>query len=197
MPHPIRLLAFHGSLRRASLNGRLLELAAQEAERAGASVTRLALGELALPLYDPNLEEQEGFPSGAIQLKQAMATHDGFLVASPEHNACVTAVLKNSFDWASRALPGERRFASLAGRPAALLAASPGPLGGARSLTALRAILQELEVLAIPEQVVLPRAQAAFSPDGALLDERATAAVRRVVARLIEVATRLRATPPA
>lgn len=197
MADTIRLLAFHGSLRRDSLNGRLLEVAVREAERVGVSVTRLVLGELALPLYDPNLEEREGFPPGAIQLKQAMATHDGFLVASPEHNACVTAVLKNAFDWASRALPGERRFASLAGRPAALLAASPGPLGGARSLTALRAILQELEVLAIPEQVVLPRAQAAFSADGALLDERATAAVGRAVARLVEVALRLRATSPA
>lgn len=191
-----RILAFDGSLRPGSLNRRLLELAAREVEQAGATVTRLELASLDLPLYDPELEARAGFPDGAVRLKAMLAGHDGFLIASPEHNASVTAALKSALDWASRSAPGEGRFASLARRPAGLLAASPGPLGGARSLAALRAILQELEVLALPEQVVLPRAHAAFAPDGSLADERATAAVRRLARRLVEVAGLLRPAPP-
>jgi NAD(P)H-dependent FMN reductase len=192
MTDPVRILAFAGSLRPDSLNRKLLELAAREAEQAGAAVTRLDLAELELPLYDPRLESRDGFPAGALRLKAALARHDGFLIASPEHNASVTAALKSALDWASRPAPGEGRFASLAGRPAALLAASPAALGGARSLTALRAILQELEVLALPEQVILPRAHAAFAADGELTDERAAAAVRRVARRLVTAAGLLR-----
>ena len=70
-----------------------------------------------------------GLPPGAVKFKALLAAHDGLLVASPEYNGSVTAVLKNAIDWATR---GEGN--SMAGRTAALLAASPGPRGGLRGL---------------------------------------------------------------
>jgi chromate reductase, NAD(P)H dehydrogenase (quinone) len=103
-----KVLAFAGSTRRDSWNKKLLAVAVAETERAGAEVTVLDLRDLALPLYDGDLEAEEGLPAGALRLKELMKSHDGFLIASPEYNSSISAVLKNAIDWASRPAPNER-----------------------------------------------------------------------------------------
>jgi len=189
----VRLLAFAGSTRAGSLNRKLLRVAAAAAARSGAAVTELELASLALPLYDGDLERSAGVPEGGRRLKRLMAEHDGLLIASPEYNGSLTAVLKNALDWASRREGEEAPLAAFAGKTAAILSASPGRLGGARSLMALRHVLSACGVLVMPTQFALPAANAAFDDAGEPVDGTVAQAVAEVARRLVETTARLKA----
>lgn len=193
MSHPVKILAFAGSTRRDSLNKRLVRVAAAGARREGAEVTLLDLADLPLPLYDADLEAAEGLPENARRLKALMIEHDGFLISSPEYNSSISGVLKNAIDWASRREGDEKRLAAFAGKAAALMAASPGALGGLRGLVHLRAILGNLGVLVLPKQKAVPRAGKAFADDGTLADSTMQAEVTALGSRLAETLTKLTA----
>ncbi len=188
-----RILAFAGSTRQASYNKRLVRNAAAAAQEAGAEVTLLDLREFPLPLFDEDLETAEGLPANAQKLKALFQEHHGFLIASPEYNSSITAVLKNTLDWVSRPVPGEPPLAAFQDRAAALMSASPGALGGLRGLVHLRAILGNIGVLVLPEQVAVPRAFEAFDGEGRLKDERQQASVEALARRLTTTLARLRA----
>src|SRR4051812_36524754 len=97
-----RILAPAGSTRRDSYNKRLVRLAARGAEAAGAEVAVIDLRDFPLPLFDEDLEREQGPPEAAPRLKTRMVESDGLLIASPEYNSSITAVLKNAIDWVSR-----------------------------------------------------------------------------------------------
>jgi chromate reductase len=118
-----------------------------------------------------------------------------YFIASPENNASVPAVLKNALDWVSRPHAGQNGLAPYRGKIAALLAASPGALGGLRGLIHLRAILQSVGVLVLTEQFALPRAHEAFDAQGELIDARHATAVAGVVQQLISITRRLKVGP--
>lgn len=179
----LRILAFAGSRRQGSHNVRLLDAAVDLARVAGAEVARLDLGALALPLYDADLEAEEGLPEGALRFKAALRAHDALIIASPEYNGFFTPLLKNAIDWASRPEPG--LASPFAGKSAALLAASPGALGGVRGLPALRILLSNLGVLVQPGQMALGRADEAFADTGGLRDSRQQNALAVIVDDLL------------
>ena len=110
-----------GSARRESFNRRFLAVAVEEARSAGCEVAVADLGELALPLYNGDLEESGGMPPGALRLAGLVASHQALLVASPEYNSMPSPLLKNALDWCSRAEPNP-----FEGRVAAVMSASPG-----------------------------------------------------------------------
>ena len=193
MPDPVRVLAFAGSTRSGSLNKKLLRAAVVLAEQRGAQVTTLELRELALPLYDGDLEQHEGLPEGARRLKQLMATHDAFLIASPEYNSSVSGVLKNAIDWASRPVPNEAPLSAFKEKIAGLLSASPGSLGGLRALIPLRSILGNLGTIVVPNQAAIAHAAEAFTETGQLKDPRQQAQVEAVIEQLLRIAARLKA----
>ncbi|HEX2644817.1 MAG TPA: NADPH-dependent FMN reductase, partial [Thermoanaerobaculia bacterium] len=89
------MLAFAGSLRRASYN-RSLVRAAQEVAPAGMAVTLHDIGEI--PLYNEDVE-QAGEPDAVARFKQAIREADGLLIATPEYNHGVPGVTKNAIDW--------------------------------------------------------------------------------------------------
>ena len=189
----VRVLAFAGSARRDSLNKRLVAYAAGIARDAGADVTLLDLNDHEMPVYHGDHEASHGLPPAAQRLREAFLAHDALLIASPENNASVPAALKNAIDWVSRPHAGQNGLVPYQGKVAALLAASPGALGGMRGLPHLRAILQALGVLVLTEQFALGRAHEAFDEQGALADARQRASVEGVVRRLVDVTARLRA----
>src|SRR5215475_12428186 len=172
-----RILAFAGSLRRDSFNKKLVPLAAKGAREAGAEVTLIDLKDFPLPLFDQDLEAEHGMPENGKKLKQLFTDHDGFLIAAPEHNSSVTAVLKNAIDWVSRPAPGEPSLAAFRGKVATLMSASPGALGGLRALIHLRSILGNIGVIVLPEQVAVAQAHVAFNPDGSLNDPKQQAGI--------------------
>ena len=178
-----------------SFNARLVGLAADAAGSAGAEVTRLDLRSLALPLYDAEIEAA-GLPDGALELRRLLAVHDGLLVSSPEYNGFPTPLLVNAFDWASRVgasgdLPAG--LAAMAGKVAGVMSASPGPLGGIRSLGFARQFMHNtLGMLVVPEQFALPLAGKAFDEGGRLIDPRHAQGVQRVVDSVLRLARALK-----
>lgn len=181
-----KILAFAGSTRSASYNKNLVRFAADAARAAGAEVTLLDLRDYPLPLFDGDLEEKDGLPENAKKLKAIFREHDALLIASPEYNSSVTAVLKNTIDWVSRAeSDDEAPLSAYHCKTAALISASPGALGGLRALVHLRAILGNIGVIVLPDQVAVAKAHEVFDENGVLKDERAAKQVTRVAQGLV------------
>jgi NAD(P)H-dependent FMN reductase len=189
MPGP-RILVFAGSIRAGSHNARLAALAAKELVLAGAEVTRISLQDYPLPIYDADLEAKSGVPAGAVSLKRMLMQHPGVFIASPEYNASITPLLKNTIDWISRVRErGEPPLAVFRNRAFALGGASDSPYGALRSLMALRQVLElGCGALVIPEQITVFRASEAFDELDNLKEERAANSLRRVLGRLLETA---------
>jgi NAD(P)H-dependent FMN reductase len=187
---PPKILVFAGSIRTGSHNARLAALAAKELTLAGADVTRISLEDYPLPIYDGDAEAKSGVPDNARNLKQMMAAHRGVFIASPEYNASMTPLLKNTIDWISRVRErGEAPLAVFKDRAFALGAASDHQYGGLRSLMTLRQVLElGCGALVLPEQITVFHASEAFDEMDNLKEERAANMLKRVVQRLADAA---------
>lgn len=188
-----KILAFAGSAREASFNKKLVKIAANGAKLAGADVTYLDLRDLPMPLFDQDLEEKEGLPDNVLKFKALLKEHQGFLIAAPEYNSSITPLLKNAIDWASRSEPGEPYLAltCFRGKIAAIMATSPGGLGGLRGLVHVRSILENIGVLVIPEQKAIPNAFQVFDEQGNLKDQEQQKAIEDIGRKLTEVVAKL------
>lgn len=193
MSYTPRILAFAGSARKDSLNKRVVQIAANGARVAGAEVTYLDFRDLPLPLYDEDLEREQGIPDNALKLKDLMKSHHGLLIASPEYNSSVTPLLKNAIDWASRPVNDEPPLAAFADKVAGIMSASPGTLGGLRGLVHLRSILGNIRVLVLPDQVAVTKAYDAFNPDGTLKDPQQQDAIEHLGAKVATIVAKLNA----
>ena len=192
MERPVRLLAFAGSLRSASFNRRLVHVLAAGAREAGAEVELIELRDHSLPIYDGDIEAA-GMPDTVHRLQAMLAAADGLLIATPEYNGSMPALVKNTLDWMSRAQPDGRSGEELfRGKVAGICSASPGALGGLRSLLVLRDALAKLGMWVCPKQVAVGGAADAFDADGDLVDPRRRAAVHAVGAEVVRAAARLR-----
>ncbi|NEP47224.1 MAG: NAD(P)H-dependent oxidoreductase, partial [Okeania sp. SIO2H7] len=107
-----------------------------------------------------------------------------------EYNGSITPLLKNALDWASRPEPGDVP-SCFQGKVAALLATSPGALGGLRGLVHVRTILSNLGVVVLPKQKAIPRASQAFDDNGDLVDPAQRQSVGEVAQRLVDVTGKL------
>ena len=162
MSEPIKLVAFCGSLRKASFNRMALQVFAERAP-AGTTVKTIEIGDW--PLYDADIQAQ-GFPDKVQAAHKAMLAADGIVFASPEYNYSVSGVLKNAIDWLSRMTPQP-----FAGKPMAVFGASGGPLGTARAQYHLRQMMIFLDGRMINKpEVMIGAAQTKFV-DGKFTDE--------------------------
>lgn len=186
-----QLLAFAGSTRRESFNKHLLPILRRGAERAGAQVTTVDLREYPMPLYDGDLEAEQGVPAPALELRGLLKSSSGLLLACPEYNSSISGVLKNTIDWVSRPVEGEEGLASLRGKVVGLVSASPGALGGLRGLVHVRAILGNVGCLVVPQQVAVGGAGKAFDEAGELLDQDLAARVEGVAEAVADLAARV------
>ncbi|MBY0360180.1 MAG: NAD(P)H-dependent oxidoreductase [Candidatus Obscuribacterales bacterium] len=186
-----RILCFAGSLRRDSFNKKLVKIAMKGAEAAGAEVTYIDLKDYPMPIYDGDIEAEQGIPENAKKIKALMKLHQGFLIACPEYNSSITAVLKNVIDWASRPEPGEKNLECFNGKTAGLMAASPGALGGLRGLVTVRSILGNINMIVLPQQVAVPQANQAFAEDGSLKDAKQQASIENIGAQVAKVTAKL------
>lgn len=183
---PPRILAFGGSLRVGSFNQKLATNAAEAARAAGGEVTLIALRDFRMPIFDEDLENEEGMPDNARRLKALFAEHDGLIIASPEYNSTITAALKNAIDWVSRSTSeDEPPLAVLAGKTAAILSASPGGYGGARSLAQLRPFFENIKITVLKDQVSIPKAHEAFDDAGNLKNPAQVDAIKSLMEELV------------
>ena len=172
----IRLLAISGSLRRRSYNSALLEAAAADC---GPQVEFVVWSGLdAIPAYNEDMEEA---PFSVALLKEEIAAADAVLFATPEYNASVPGALKNALDWASRPFEAS----PLRGKPVAVIGASQGIFGAAWAQAELRKILQTIGARVEDRELLVARAQHAFTPEGRLRDPGDAAALASIVEALL------------
>lgn len=187
MPVIPKILVFAGSIRSGAFSIRTADAATKELALQGADVTRISLGDYTLPLVDQDLEKQYGVPENAVKLARQIASHDGFLIASPEYNASIPPLLKNALDWISRVRKDAGRpFKPYDGKVAALCSSSDGNFAGVRGLYHLRAVLMACHVEVITPQCSVARASEAFDDDGQFRDERLRHQMETVCHILIE-----------
>ena len=180
----VRLVGVSGSLRAGSYNTALLRAVA-EACPADVVLDLVDIGDL--PLFNEDLVPD--LPASVARIQAAVRSADGLVIAGPEYNGGVSGPLKNALDWLS--VP--RSDGLLRGMPVAVIGASTGMLGSARSQVQLRSILAICgsELLAEPE-VLLPFAHQAFDEDLRPLDDRLVRRLERLVCRLADDASRVR-----
>jgi chromate reductase len=123
-----KIIAFGGSNSSKSINQHLAVHAASLVK--SALVTVIDLNDYELPLYNIDIEENDGIPENAKKLKALFDSQDGFIIALPEHNSSFSVFFKNTIDWISRV-----HMSFFDNKPITLLATSPGP-GGGRSVLA-------------------------------------------------------------
>ena len=169
----LNILGLCGSLRKASLNRKLMLEAARICDG------ELVEADLRLPLYDGDLED-EGMPQDVLRLAEQVAAADAIIIACPEYNKAPPGVLKNALDWISRVKPNPMN-----GKPVAIVSATSGRAGGERTQTMLRAMLapHKAEALGWPE-ILVSGAAKEFDADGRLLNERNVANLEALMVRL-------------
>jgi chromate reductase, NAD(P)H dehydrogenase (quinone) len=187
-----KILVFAGSARAGSFNKKLAAAAAELARAAGAEVTHLDLADHRLAMYDGDDEANGGVPADAKALRKIFLDHDGMIIASPEYNSSISAMLKNTLDWISRPDGDDAMVAAYKGKVAGIMSASPGPLGGLRGLVHLRSILGNIGVTMVPQQIAVGGAGKAFNDDGSLADEGQAGAVKGVVDAVVATAGALK-----
>ena len=160
------IIALCGSLRRKSFN-RMLLRAASEAAPTGTSIEQESIREI--PLYDGDVEEEQGVPNAVKRLKDRIAEANGLLIVTPEYNHSMPGVLKNAIDWLSR--PAEDIPRVFGGRPVAIMGATTGPGGTALSQAAWLPVVRRLGMRPWFEGgVLLSNAFMVFDTDGRIVD---------------------------
>src|SRR5271170_8341374 len=120
----IKVLALVGSLRAASINRQIAELAT-EAALDGVAVTIFeGLGDL--PFYNEDIDNDADVPATVTALRAAAAEADAALVVTPEYNGSIPAVIKNAIDWLSRPFGNS----ALKDKPLAVIGGALGQYGG-------------------------------------------------------------------
>jgi NAD(P)H-dependent FMN reductase len=188
----VKILAFSGSGRKNSVNKKVVAIAAKGAQEAGAEVTIINLEDFDMPIFNEDLEAEQGMPIEAQAFKELMISHDGFLISSPEYNSSYSSLFKNAIDWASRKTGDEAPMAAYRGKVAAIMAASPGSLGGMRVLVVLRMLMENLGTMVLPNQKALGGAFKLFDEQGDITDEKTEKALKKLGAELVDTLKKLK-----
>jgi len=178
------ILGLSGSLREGSHNTSLLRAAAT-ALPPGVEL-RLYEGLREIPPYDSDRDEPAD--PAVERLREAIASADGVLIATPEYNGSIPGVLKNALDWASRPFPDN----AFRGKPVAVIGASTGLFGAVWAQAETRKVLGVVGADVIDQELPVGLADTAFADDGQLLD----AEQRAALAGLVGVLTARRAGQP-
>ena len=185
MADQIRVFAFCGSLRKGSFN-RMVLRAAEELAPEGMRFEICDIG--AFPLYNEDVRQQ-GFPAAVEDAREKIRAADAVLFVTPEYNYSLPGVLKNAIDWASR--PPDQPFA---GKPAAIMGATPSMLGTARAQYHLRQVCVYLNMFPVNQpEVLIAAVDKKFDADGRLTDEPTRKLVARLMEALADWTRRLRA----
>lgn len=173
----INIIGLCGSLRHGSFN-RMLLRAAVEVAPPGTVIQPESIREI--PLYDGDVEDEQGLPAAVHRLKDRIAEADGLLIVTPEYNASMPGVLKNAVDWLSRPAADISRV--FRGRPVAIMGATPGPGGTALSQAAWLPVVRRLGMRPWFEGgVLISEACVVFDTDGRIADAEIRERIRRFV----------------
>ena len=173
-----KLVGISGSLRKGSFNSALLRSAAGLMPEDSELVVDTIRG---IPLYDADVEVEEGIPERVAELKEAIVAADGLLLVTPEYNNSIPGPFKNAIDWLSRIEDGPRPV--FAGKPVAVIGASPGGFGTLLAQNAWLPVLRTLEMRPwFGGRLLVSRANAAFNAENQLTEEATKKKLREFLA---------------
>lgn len=189
-----KILIFSGSIRSGSRNTLLAQAIANAVPQFGGTPNLVSLQDFEMPIYNGDLEKQDGVPDTAKRFAELMAAQDGIVIVSPEYNASLPPLLKNALDWVSRVKPETgKELKPFRGPLFAIAGASPGAMGTMRNLTAMRAMLmQGFGALVIAEQLGVPQSGSAFDDDGKLVADRSKSSMETMLGSLVTKAEALK-----
>lgn len=177
----MKILTFAGSLRKDSLNKKLCHVVESivQNNKLG-DISFCDLQPLQIPVYDGDIESTTGVPEGIKKLGQMITDAQAVIICTPEYNGSMPGSLKNTVDWLSRQKP-----VSLSGKHILILAASPGGLGGVRSLWHSRQPFEVLNAHVYPEMAGIAKAHENISADNKIVDPKLGQNLERVVKEFI------------
>jgi chromate reductase, NAD(P)H dehydrogenase (quinone) len=195
-----KIIAFAGSVRTGSINRDVLSIAAVGAASGatvqGAVVETVDLKDYEMPLYDADLHRAHGVPETVRALRERMRGAQGLLIASPEYNASLTPLLKNTIDWLSQSVEsgvgaGSGRM-PFEGKIVGLMGASAGGFGTIRALPHVSYILSNLGAIVLPVLAV-PHADKLRNADGSIANERAAKSLEALGVQVAKIASAIHA----
>ena len=157
----MRVIALSGSLRKASFNTCLANAIAKRAPQGVDVEVATCHG---IPLYDGDLEEAEGIPDAVTTLRNRIKAADGLILITPEYNAGMPGVFKNTLDWLSR--PSKEMYPTFKDRPTALAGATPGGLGTTLAQSGWLVVLRQFKVRLFPDHLRVSKAGDVFDDKG-------------------------------
>jgi len=174
----VSIFGISGSLRKGSFNAALLKTAASVAPE-GCTLEIASIK--GIPLYDADLESEQGVPEVVSRLKEKIAAADGLLLATPEYNNSIPGVFKNAVDWLSRPVQDQPRVFHR--RPVGLIGTTPGNFGTAFSQTAWLPVLRLLKMqIWFGDMLWISQAMSVFDDQGQMIDEK----IHKQVARYMK-----------
>ncbi len=184
----IKILAFDGSGRKESINRNVLNHVITELNNdQTVEITQINLHDYDLPIYNGDLESENGLPETVMKLKELFKSHDAFLIATPEYNGSFSPLLKNALDWISRPVQGEAYLNAFSGKIAGLITAAAGKLGGMRGIYQLNTVLFGLGVTVLPNIVSVAFYNDAIDENQNLKNDADKNAVATLAKRVVAV----------
>jgi NAD(P)H-dependent FMN reductase len=175
------IIGISGSLRAGSYNTALLRAAAGLAPEGAQLLVKTIHG---IPLYDGDVEAKSGIPAAVRELGEGIASADGLLLVTPEYNNSIPGPFKNAIDWLSRMEDEAKPI--FAGRPVAVIGASPGGFGTLLAQNAWLSVLRTLETRPwFGGRLLVSRAGGLFDAEGRLMDEGTKKKLREFVAGFV------------
>lgn len=183
----LKVIAMSGALRRGSYNAALLRAAV---ELSGEALLVEPASIRDVPLYDGDLEAEQGIPEPVRLLKDRIAAADGLLLVTPEYNSSIPGVFKNTIDWLSRPAADIPRV--FGGKPVALMGATPGPGGTAMAHAAWLPVLRTLGTQPwFGPRLQIASAAKVFDAEGQLVDEKIRQSLTKFMAGFAEFVARV------
>ena len=158
---PYKIAILVGSLRRDSINLKVARsLCAFAGDRLNCEIVEIG----GLPLYNPEYDADS--PEPFVRFRDKIRAADGVLFVTPEYNRGLPGVLKNAIDVGSRPY-GESVWNQ---KPAAIVSASPGMIGGFGANHQLRqsCVFLNMPVMQHPEAYLGHVGDDSFDADGCL-----------------------------
>ena len=163
----MKLLFVAASLRKDSINRKLVREGARVFESQGGTPVFSEYSEFEAPLYNGDLDDGKTFAEGVEKFAKLLDETDGVVLASPEYNYSIPGHLKNLIDWVSRMRP-----MPLKDKKFFLISSSPGGAGGGRGLWQVRIPLEGLGAHVYPQMYTLPGSMQEFNENDQLVDEK-------------------------
>ncbi|MCW6160192.1 MAG: NAD(P)H-dependent oxidoreductase [Candidatus Micrarchaeales archaeon] len=179
----IKILGIGGSLRKGSYSKAVLE-AAMELLPKNVSMEMADISQI--PIF--NQDEEAESPPSVKRLKKQIRDADAILFCTPEYNFGIPGYLKNAIDWASRPY-GDNSFDD---KPAAVMSASDGMLGGIKAQLQLRQSFVFLNIHAVNDSVTVSQVTQKLGPEGKLADQRTRERIRELVEELVAWTIRIK-----